>query len=178
VKEFDMGKKIDIEEIRSFLANCGPATKVYIGTDSERFKNQGVWFADYITAVVIHMANDAGGFRGGKIFGEVHRERDMDQRVDRPFNRMMKEAMRSAEIYLLLKEVLYDFEVEVHLDISADEINGSNVAAQAAVGYIKAMCNVTPILKSKDGFGGGPSFAASFAADRLKEFQPQIAVGS
>jgi predicted RNase H-related nuclease YkuK (DUF458 family) len=178
VKEFAMGKKIDIEEIREFLSKCGPSTKVYIGTDSERFKNQSIWFADYITAVVIHMADEAGGFRGAKIFGEVHRERDLDQRKDRPFNRMMKEAMRSAEIYLMLKEVLYDYEVEVHLDISADEMNGSNVAAQAAVGYIKGMCNVTPILKSKDGFGGGPSFAASFAADRLKEFLPQIAVGN
>jgi predicted RNase H-related nuclease YkuK (DUF458 family) len=174
VKEFAMAKKIDIEEIRAFLAGCGPDTKVYIGTDSERFKNQGVWFADYITAVVVHI----DGSRGAKVFGEVHRERDFDQRVDRPFNRMMKEAMRSAEVFLMLKEVLYDFEVEVHLDISADEMNGSNVAAQAAVGYIKGMCNVTPILKSKDGFGGGPSFAASFAADRLKEFLPQIAVGN
>jgi predicted RNase H-related nuclease YkuK (DUF458 family) len=171
-----MAKKIDIEEIREFMTRCGPGTKVYIGTDSERFKNQGVWYADYITAVVIHVDQN-GVKRGAKVFGEVSRERDYDQRKDRPFNRMMTEAKKSAEMYLKLKEVFYDFEVEVHLDISSVETNGSNVAAQAAVGYIKAMCNVTPILKSKEGYGGGTSFAASFAADRLKELQPQIALG-
>jgi predicted RNase H-related nuclease YkuK (DUF458 family) len=160
-----MGKKVNLEEIREFLTRCGPETKVYIGTDSERFKYKGVWFADYITAIVIHI----DGCRGAKVFGEVTREKDLDQRKDRPFNRMMTEAKKSAEMYLFCKELFYDFEVEVHLDISSTEVNGSNVAASAAVGYIKGMCNVTPILKSKDGFGGGPSFAASFAADRLKE---------
>lgn len=160
-----MGKRIDLEEIRAFLTKCGPDTKVYIGTDSERFKHEGVWFADFITAIVIHI----DGCKGARVFGEVTREKDYDQRKDRPFNRMMTEAKKSAEMFLKCQELFYDFEVEVHLDIAADESNGSNVAAQAAVGYIKAMCNVTPILKSKDGFGGGPSFAASFAADRLKE---------
>lgn len=160
-----MGKKINLEEVAEFLTRCGPETKVYIGTDSERFKHLGVWYADYITAIVIHI----DGCKGAKVFGEVNREKDFDQRKDRPFNRMMTEAKRSAEMYLKCKELFYDFEVEVHLDISSVGENGSNVAAQAAVGYIKAMCNVTPILKSSNGFGGGPSFAASFAADRLKE---------
>lgn len=159
-------KRIDIEELKRFLATCGPDTKVYLGADSERYKKGGVWHADYILACVVHI----DGRRGCKLFGEVHTERDHDQKVNRPFNRMMTEARLVADLYLRLKEVLYDFEVEVHLDISSAEENGSNVAAQAAVGYIKAMCNVTPILKSKDGFGGGPSFAASFAADRLREF--------
>ena len=159
-------KKIDIEEVRQFMATQGPETKVYIGTDSERFKNAGVWYADYITAIVVHI----DGCRGCRVFGEVSREKDHDQKINRPFNRMMTEARKSAEAYLKYKELFYDFEVEVHLDIAAVEGNGSNVAAQAAVGYIKAMCNVTPILKSNSGFGGGQSFAASFAADRAKEF--------
>lgn len=164
-------KKINIDELKEFLATCSPETKVYLGCDSERFKNQGVWFADYILAVVVHI----DGRRGCKVFGEVQREKDYDQKVNRPFNRMMTEARKVADLYLQLKEVLYDFEVEVHLDIASDEKNGSNVAAQAAVGYIKAMCNVTPILKSKE-HGGGPSFAASFAADRYKDLTGATAV--
>jgi predicted RNase H-related nuclease YkuK (DUF458 family) len=159
-------KVIDIEELREFLATCGPDTKVYLGADSERYRKGGVWFADYILACVVHI----DGRKGCKLFGEIQTERDYDQKVNRPFNRMMTEARKVADLYLKLKEVLYDFEVEVHLDISSDEMNGSNCAASAAVGYIRAMCNVTPILKSHKGEGGGPSFAASFAADRLREF--------
>lgn len=160
-----MSKQIDVEEIRAYMQDMGPETKVYLGCDSERFKSKDVWYADYILSVVIHK----NGRNGCKVFGEVQHEKDYDQRKDRPFNRMMTEAQKVAELYLKLKEVFYDFEVEVHLDIAQTKENGSNCAAQAAIGYIRAMCNVTPILKSKDGFGGGPSFAASFAADRARE---------
>lgn len=157
-------KQITPEEIAAFLKNCGPETRVYLGADSERHRYQGVWYADYTIACVIHI----DGCKGCKLFGEVHTERDLDQRQDRPFNRMMTEAMKVAELYLRLKEVLYDYEVEVHLDIATDQVNGSSCAAAAATGYIKAMCNVTPILKDHT---GGTSFAASFAADRVREVQ-------
>ena len=151
-------QKIDIEEIRQFMADKSPETKVYIGCDSERFKNKGVWYADYILAVVIHV----DGRRGCRIFGEVQREKDYDQKVNRPFNRMMTEASKAADLYLKLKEVFYDFEVEVHLDINPNENFGSSCAAQAAAGYIRGMCNVVPLMKPN-------AFAASYAADRLKE---------
>jgi predicted RNase H-related nuclease YkuK (DUF458 family) len=150
--------KIDVEEIRQFMATQPDTTKVYLGCDSERFKSKGKWFADYILAVVIHI----NGSKGCKIFGEIQREADHDQRVDRPFTRMMMEAQKVAELYLLLQEVFYDFEVEVHLDINPNQNHGSNCAFQAAVGYIKGICNVTPIAKPH-------AFAASYAADRLRE---------
>lgn len=151
-------QKIDIEEIRQFMSTMGPDTKVYIGCDSERFKSKGVWYADYILAIVVHM----DGRRGCKVFGEVQREKDYDQKVNRPFNRMMTEAAKAADLYLKMKEVFYDFEVEVHLDINPNENFGSSCAATAAVGYIRGMCNVTPLVKPN-------AFAASYAADRLKE---------
>jgi predicted RNase H-related nuclease YkuK (DUF458 family) len=41
-------------------------------------------------------------------------------------------------------------------------IHGSSCVVQQAVGYIRGMCNVTPMVKPE-------AFAASYAADRLKE---------
>ena len=73
-------KEIDIDEVAAFLDTCGPETKVYIGADSERFQINGEWFADYILAVVVHI----DGCHGCKIFGAVKRERDFEQKKNRP----------------------------------------------------------------------------------------------
>lgn len=151
-------KKIDLSELSAFLATCSPETKVYLGCDSERFKLNGVWYADYILAVVVHI----NGRHGCRLFGEVQREKDVDAVKSRPFNRMMTEAAKVAELYERLREVLYDFEVEVHLDISGKVECGSNVAAQAAIGFIKGTLNVVPMIKPN-------GWAASYAADRMKD---------
>ena len=58
-------------------------------------------------------------------------------------------------------EVLEGRDVEVHLDINPDEQYGSSCVIQQAVGYIKGVCNVIPMVKPD-------AFAASYAADRLK----------
>jgi predicted RNase H-related nuclease YkuK (DUF458 family) len=73
----------------------------------------------------------------------------------------MNEVYKIAELYLKLKEVLEDRDVEVHLDINPDEMHGSSCVINEAVGYIRGMCNVVPLVKPQ-------AFAASFAADRLK----------
>lgn len=153
-------RKIDKDEIAKFLETCGPNTKVYLGCDSERFKIKGVWHADFILVCVVHI----DGLHGCKVFAEVQREKDFDQNKAKPFNRMMGEVYRVAELYQELKEVLHDFEVMVHLDINPKEGAGSNVAYQAAVGYIKGTCNVVPMCKPD-------AWAASFGADRAKEMQ-------
>ena len=149
--------KLDIEEVRAYLADKSPETKVYLGCDSERFKMRGKWFADYVLAVVIHI----DGNKGCKIFGEVRRLEDYDTRAEKPYGRMMQETFYVSELYLSLKDVLHDFEVEIHCDINPSEDAGSNCAYNAAMGYIKGVCNVTPIAKPN-------GFAASYAADRLK----------
>lgn len=152
-----MHRKINIDEVKQFIEAQGPNTKIYIGADSERFAIGRDWFADYTLAVVVHM----DGKHGCKIFGEVHRERDYDQKKDRPRMRMMNEAYKVAELYLKLHEVLEDRDVEVHLDINPSEKHGSNCAYNEAVGYIRGVCNVVPMVKPR-------AFAASYAADRLK----------
>lgn len=156
-------KHIDINEVAEFAAQCGPNTKIYIGCDSERLLVNEVWHADYITAVVIHI----NGNNGCKIFGAVDRERCYEQRADKPRMRLMNEVYRVANLYLELAEVI-EHEIEVHLDINPNEMHNSSIVINEAVGYIRGMCNVIPMVKPR-------AFAASYAADRYKEIVGQRA---
>jgi predicted RNase H-related nuclease YkuK (DUF458 family) len=151
-------KKIDIEEVRSFIEAQSPETRIYIGADSNRFQIGKEWFADYTLAIVVHI----DGRHGCKIFGEVQRERDYEHRKDRPRMRLMNEVYKIAELYQKLHEVLEDREVEVHLDINPNEMHGSSCVINEAIGYIRGTCNVVPLVKPR-------AFAASYAADRLTE---------
>lgn len=153
-----MHKKLNIEEVKNFIENTSEATKIYIGADSERYRKNGVWFADFTVAIVVHI----DGSKGCKVFGEVSTERDYDQRKDRPATRLMNEVYRAAQMYLDLAEAIGDRHVEVHLDINPDLIHGSSCVVQQAVGYIRGTCNVIPMVKPE-------AFAASYAADRLKD---------
>ena len=149
-------KKFDIEEVKQFLAKQGPNTKVYLGADSERIRVNEVWYADYALAVVVHI----DGCHGCKIFGEVTRERDYEKIKNKPRLRLMTEVYKVAEMYLKLSEIISN-DIEVHLDINPNLMYNSSVVVNEAIGYIKGMCNVTPLVKPN-------AFAASYAADRLK----------
>ena len=151
-------RSINIEEVKEFIEAQGPNTRIYIGGDSERFQINNDWYADYTLAIVVHI----NGNNGCKIFGEVQRERDWDQKKNKPRMRLMNEVYKIAELYLKLQDVLEDRLVEVHLDINPDEMYGSSCVVNEAVGYIRGMCNVVPFVKPR-------AFAASYAADRLKE---------
>ena len=148
---------LDINEVKDFIQKQSPSTKIYIGADSERFRLDNQWYADYTVAVVIHI----DGCHGCKIFGEVQRELDYDYKKSKPALRLMKEVYKVAELFHSLIDVLEDRHVEVHLDINPDERYGSSCVVQQAIGYIKGTCNVVPMIKPK-------AFAASYAADRLK----------
>lgn len=150
-------RTINVEEVKEYIESLGPNTKIYIGGDSERFKLNNQWYADYTLAIVVHI----DGKHGCKVFGEIHRERDFDQKKQKPRMRLMTEVYKIAELYLKLKDVLEDREVEVHLDINKDEQYGSSCVVNEAIGYIRGMCNVTPLVKPN-------AWAASTCADRLK----------
>ena len=143
--------------MKDFVEKQGPETKVYIGGDSERYNENGNWFADFTLAIVVHI----NGKNGCKIFGEVQKERDFDQKQNKPRMRLMTEVYKVAELYLKLQEMLPDNEIQVHLDINPDEMHGSSCVINEAVGYIRGTCNVIPLVKPQ-------AFAASYAADRLK----------
>ena len=151
-------KKFDIDEVKQFLAKQGPNTKVYLGADSERIRVNEVWYADYALAVVVHI----DGRHGCKIFGEVQTEIDYDVKNSKPSMRLMNEAYKVAELYHKIVDVIGEKEVQIHLDINPDVRYNSSIVIQQAVGYIKGTCNVVPMVKPN-------AFAASYAADRLKE---------
>jgi len=151
-------KNINIEEVKAFILVQSPETKIYLGADSERSRINGVWYADYTVAVVIHI----DGCHGCKIFGDFKRERDYDQRKDKPTLRLMQEVYKVSEMFHKLAGVIEDRHVEVHLDINLDQRYGSSCVVQQAIGYIKGTCNVEPMVKPN-------AFAASYCADRLKE---------
>jgi len=151
--------KIDIDEVRTFIFEQSAETKIYIGADSERVKAHGKWMIDYMLVVVVHI----NGKNGCRVFGEVQREGDIawDQK-GRPRMRLMNEVYKVSELYLRLADVLEDRNVEIHLDINRNDMYGSSCVVQEAIGYVKATCNLTPMVKPM-------AFASSYAADRLKE---------
>lgn len=153
-----MRKPIDIAELKKFIEKQSPQTKIYIGADSERYRKNDRWYADYTLAVVIHI----DGRHGCKIFGEVQTELDYDAKASRPSIRLMNEVYKVAELYQKIVDVLDDREVQIHLDINPDESHNSSIVIQQAVGYIRGTCNIVPLVKPN-------AFAASYAADRLKE---------
>lgn len=153
-----MAKTLNLEEVKDYIRKQSPESIIYLGADSERYKRNGVWWADYTVCAVVHV----DGCHGAHIFGEVFTERDFDQKKNRPVMRLMTEVHKVSDLYLKLADVLIDRNVEIHLDINPKEIHASHVVVDQAVGYIRGMCNITPQLKPD-------AFAASFAADRLKE---------
>ena len=150
-------RKINIEEVKDFILSQSPETKIYLGADSERFNIGKDWYADYTLAIVVHI----NGNNGCKIFGEVQRERDYDQKKSRPRMRLMNEVYKVAELYHKLHDVLEDRDVQIHLDINPNEMHGSSCVINEATGYIRGMCNVIPMVKPQ-------AFAASYCADRMK----------
>lgn len=150
-------KKLDLAEVKAFIEAQTPETKIYLGADSERFMMDGQWYADYTLAIVVHI----DGRHGCKIFGEITRERDYDQKKNKPAMRLMNEVYKVSELFQKLSDVLEDRYVEVHLDINPNEMYGSSCVIGQAIGYIKGTCNVVPLVKPN-------AFAASYAADRLK----------
>ena len=154
-----MSREFNIDEVKEFIRNSSDTSCVYIGADSERYRGRdNQWYADYTVAIVVHL----DGSRGCKVFGQVSTERDYDKKHDRPSFRLMNEVYRASQMYLDLFEDIGDRHCEVHLDINPDEMHGSSCVIQQATGYIRGMCGFSPKVKPE-------AFAASYAADRLKE---------
>lgn len=161
----DFRKKIDLAEVRDYIQSQSQETKIYIGGDSERHKVNGIWYADYTVCVVVHK----DGSKGCKVFGEVVRERDYDQKKNSPTMRLMNEVYKIAALYLSVIDFVGDRECQVHLDINSDEEAVSNRVIAEATGYIRGTCNVVPMVKPN-------SPAASFCADRFSEIRQRTSL--
>jgi predicted RNase H-related nuclease YkuK (DUF458 family) len=142
-------------KLEAYLKDTPSSSRILIGSDSERVKIKGVQYADTMIVVAVHIE----GAHGCKVFGEAMRERDYDQRKDRPSMRLMNEVYKLAQLFDRVKDLIGDREVEVHLDINPDENHGSSCVVKEAIGYINAMTNIVPFVKPD-------APAASFCADR------------
>ena len=152
--------KFNIEEIKEYINNH-PNAKIFIGGDSQKVSKKRKARAKlpgkqarFVTAVVVYEKDS------NKIFFEVSKERDLDVVPGKPFNRMMNETYKVADITLKLMDVLVDRDFEIHLDISKLDYNGSHCAMGAAVGYIWGVVGIEPILKPD-------SWVASTVADHI-----------
>lgn len=154
-------KKINIHEVKDFIERH-PGSRIYLGCDSERIIIENAWYADYASVIVVHI----GGSHGCKVFGQVERERDYDQQKGKPRMRLMNEVYKVSALYLDLMKSLEnpDVDCQIHLDINPSELYGSSCVVHEAIGYVRAMTNVVPMVKP---YG----FAASHCADRLKELK-------
>jgi predicted RNase H-related nuclease YkuK (DUF458 family) len=150
-----MFSALELEEIRDFIKNSSKDSSIYIGTDSKKQKNKKTRYA---SVVCIHYDSN----NGSKVFGNISFEKDIKEKLNKPFMRMMNETYKTAELYLALADCFGPRKVEVHLDIAKDEKYGSNCALSSAMGYIKGVCNIVPISKPAEN-----SFAASIVADKF-----------
>ena len=147
-----------VEEIVDLLCTLDQNTKIYIGTDSVRFRENGKWFARYATVCVIRM----NGKNGCKVFKHRSVEQDFDLKKDRPRMRMVNEAMKSCALYLQLAPLLDGYQTEIHLDINLDEKHGSNCAVKEAAGYALSTGIDESMIRFKPA-----ACAASFGADHF-----------
>jgi predicted RNase H-related nuclease YkuK (DUF458 family) len=69
-----MFTQAQIENLVDLLYTLNSETKIYIGTDSVRFKKDGRWFAKYASVVVVHM----NGKNGCRVFKHRSVEPDYD----------------------------------------------------------------------------------------------------
>lgn len=146
-----------IEELVELLFELDPVTtKIYIGTDSVRFKNKGRWHARYATVCIVHK----NGANGCRLFGVETVEPDFDVKKNRPSIRLMNEVQKSCALYVQLAPFIDEFDIAIHVDVNTDPKHGSSCVAQQAAGYVLGQTGMEPVLKPH-------AFAASFAADHI-----------
>jgi predicted RNase H-related nuclease YkuK (DUF458 family) len=151
-----------IEELVDLLYTLDSSTKIYIGTDSVRFKDKGRWFAKYATVLVVHM----NGKNGCKVFKYRTVEPDYDVKMNRPAIRLMNEVIKSCELYTQVAALIDEFDCEIHVDVNTNPIHGSNCVATQAAGYVLGVTGLQEDqVKLKP-----DAFAASFGADHFAHY--------
>jgi uncharacterized protein len=148
-----------IEDLVDLLYSLDENTKIYIGTDSVRFREKGRWFAKYATVLVVHL----NGKNGCKVFKHRSVEPDYDVKKNRPAVRLMNEVMKSCELYIQVAPFIDCFECEIHVDVNTNPIHGSSCVATQAAGYVLGVTGIEPKLKPS-------AFAASFGADHFAHY--------
>jgi predicted RNase H-related nuclease YkuK (DUF458 family) len=148
-----------LDELINLLCEVNSNTKIYIGSDSVRFKKDGERFFRVCTVCVVHM----NGRNGCRVFKHRTTHRDYDIKKSRPSQRLMTEVMQTCELYTQLAPIIDGFDIEIHADINPDEKHGSSCVAQQAAGYILGVTGLPEDqIKLKP-----DAFVASFGADHF-----------
>ena len=145
-----------IEEMVDLLYTLDNTTKIYLGCDSVRFKQNDRRYAKFATVAVIHM----NGKNGCRVFRHKSVEPDYDMKSNRPSLRLMNEVQKVCELYIQLAPYIDEYDVEIHCDVNTDPKHGSNCVATQAAGYVLGVTGIQPKLKPD-------AFAASFSADHF-----------
>lgn len=173
-------RKLDLETIKQAIRNSSPKTEILIGCDSAKYvdhskgkdgKAGNTRMAKFARAVIIHV----DGNHGCMVFGDIVRERDYSGKgVEGLKRRLMREVEIATDMAMELVESLTEYVTEdgtidilepgrrmqVHLDINRDPAEASNIAMKEAIGYVRGMLSMDPVLKPD-------ALAASCCADRL-----------
>jgi predicted RNase H-related nuclease YkuK (DUF458 family) len=146
-----------VEDLVDLLIALDSDTKIYIGTDSVRFRKDDRWYAKYATVCVVHK----NGKNGCQVFRHKSIEPDYDLKKHRPSMRLMNEVVKSCELYTQIAPFIDEFDVEIHVDVNMDPMHGSNCVAGQAAGYVLGVTglNEDQVKLKPD------AFAASFGAD-------------
>lgn len=146
----------DISVIKDEIRRSSKETRIYVGCDSQVFFNDKIRSAVYVTAVVLHIDGNAGA----RIFWDHEIIRDYGSLRQR----LMEEVRRTSDLALKISDVIEDRNFQIHIDINRDSKHKSNVVVQDAIGYVRSMIGIDPIIKSDH---GDFPIAASSVADRI-----------
>lgn len=142
---------LKIKEAVDFINKSSKNSSIYIGCDSQIFRNSKskIKKARYSTVIVVHMNSN----NGCKIF---HDSVIMDD-FDNLKTRLMNEVNFAINTAMKIVDNLDGRKLEIHLDLNGDQTHESNVAVKEALGWVAGMGLVGKIKPD--------AFAATYAAD-------------
>lgn len=141
-----------VDKAKEAISASSKESSVYIGCDSIRFKKHGLWYARYMTVIILHKDSN----KGCTIFHDSCTMQDFGHIKTRLLNEVMFAVNAATEIL----DVIEDRHLEIHIDINPNPRYKSNVAVKEAMGYVMGNLGIEAKIKPN-------AFAAMHAADHL-----------
>jgi hypothetical protein len=153
-------KKTWLERAKEAIHASSPESSVYIGCDSKRFKRRGIWYARYMTVIIVHRDSS----KGCQLFHDEQILQDWSE-TKSPKQRLLNEVMFCVNAALEVIEDIGGRHYEVHLDLNPNQRYKSSVAVKEALGYVRGNLGIEAKIKPD-------AFAAMHAADHLVRHAP------
>jgi len=147
------------DRIVDYLSEVPENSKIYIGSDSIKYKKFGEAWARYVIVLVVHIGQNSGC----KVFHFTERERVYGTGRGALRYRLMAEVQKATSLYIDFSDILADFNVELHLDLNSDETHDSNIVVKEAIGYVKGMTGLDAKIKPE-------SLIASHCSDHVCKY--------